>query len=242
MSTYRWACSPGQVWLKPVIPGCTARHPVSDPARKDGPGSPYTSPPPARAWDAATFPAGRSCESRLCNFGRRKSYGSRPWRLPARPTAVRGRLTYRAVQTSMAVRFTTDGWSSARSPERPAAVRADECGARAVARGGHAGGAGACLGVLGRACTCCTPLGVLALSKVSVGTTGFRAGSSPAGFAEHPAEARCSSLRSSCCHAWSKLGCRTPPSKQAVWGWPAGSTPAGHRLKSRLLFCWPPGT
>ncbi len=135
----------------------------SGPARKEGPGSSYTYSPTARIWPAATFPAGHTCESRLCISAAVNATGavrgaSQPGQQPSAAS-----ITRRAVQTLMAVRVTTGGWKSTRSPERPAAVRVDECEARADVRGGHAAGMGrawACLRLLRAAACACTQQGV----------------------------------------------------------------------------------
>ena len=158
-----------------------------------------------------------------------------PSQANSRPRQANGR----AVQTLMAVRVTTGGWKYARSPETPAAVRVDECKARADVREGHASGDGACWGVPALAacrCAClhsarCQPA-LLALTQAlhMQGLLGIQL--------KHGARP----LNPSCCYAWVRLGCGTPPPEEAVRVWASGSTPAGHSLKSRLLFCWPPGT
>ena len=115
----------------------------------------------------------------------------------------------------------------------------DKCGAGVDVRRGYAGGGGACLGVPALAvCRCgclhsgrCQPVLMAftqALHTPDVLGIQLKHGACP--------------LHPSCCYAWVRLGCSTPPPEGAVGVLASGSTPAGHSLKSRLLFCWPLGT
>ena len=92
-------------------------------------------------------------------------------------------------------------------------MRVDECEARADVRGGHAGGDGACWGVPAlAACRCgCLhsarcQLVLLALTQAlhMPGLLGIQL--------KHGARP----LHPSCCYAWVRLGCRTPPPEEAV--------------------------